>query len=185
MKSKTRKHPVAVVCEKFQPFHSEHLAYVRAAFSASERVIVGITNADASMIRHEEADPKRSLPESNPFSYYERYRMIEESLADCRIPRKRFDIVPFPVNRLELLVSYLPKNAVILVTLYGDDPWLVERRAKLEAAGWSTDVLWNRPTKGMTASGVRALIREGGKWEHLVPAAVSRIVKRIARERPI
>ena len=185
MNPRTIKSPIVAVCGKFQPFHNDHLAYVLAAFDVGERVIVGITNPDVSMTRYEEADPKRSLPESNPFSYYERYRMIEESLSDCRLPRDRFDIVPFPVNRLELLPSYLPKNAVILVTLYADDPWLVERQAKLKAAGWSTYVLWERPAKVLTASSVRELIREGGEWESFVPAAVGRIVKNITNERTI
>ena len=177
------KLPLVAVCGKFQPFHNEHFQYVLQAFDEGHHVIIGITNPDPKMTRHEDADPARSMPESNPFTYYERYKMITNCLAEQGVDRSLFDIVPFPLNIPEVWHHYIPRTAVFLVTLYGDDHWLEIRQEKLQSAGLSVKVLWSKESKGVTGNEVRDLINQGMQWEHLVPSGTTKVVKDVLNNR--
>jgi cytidyltransferase-like protein len=174
--------PLVVACGKFQPFHVEHLEYVLKAFEFGEHVVIGITNPDPMHIREEETDPRRSTREANPFTYYERYLMVRDSLRDADINCLRYDIVPFPINVPEVWFNYVPQNAVFLLTLYEDDQWLKVRKAKLEAAGLKTEVLWSKPNKGITGAEVRQKIRAGHEWDEHLPPAVARIIRECGLE---
>ncbi|MET0118869.1 MAG: helix-turn-helix domain-containing protein [Sedimenticola sp.] len=169
--------PLVMVCGKFQPFHLEHLEYVLAAFQEGDHVLIGITNPDPGYVRDEVADPKRSLSTSNPFSYYERYRMVVESLSDQGIQRDRYDVLPFPLNVPGSWFAYVPRKTVVLVTLYNDDPWLEERRKKLEQGGLRTKVLWGKDAKGITGTEVRAALTHQSNWMKLVPTGTSRVIR--------
>jgi nicotinamide mononucleotide adenylyltransferase len=167
---------LVAACGKFQPFHNEHLDYLLAALNEGEHCVVGITNPDPSYVRHEDSDPARSRTESNPATYYERFLMVTQSLCDAGISRDRFDVLPFPVNVPESWFNYFPRDALVLLTLYDDDPWLLERKARLEDHGLATRVLWQRPRKGITGADIRRRIIEGQPWRDLVPAATARVI---------
>jgi cytidyltransferase-like protein len=171
--------PLVAVCGKFQPFHIEHLEYVLKAFELGSNVIVGITNPDPTYIREEAADPVRSTTEANPFTYYERYLMVRDSLRDVGICYDRYDIVPFPINVPGAWFNYIPRNAVFLITLYDEDPWLMVRKNKLEEGGAKTEVLWAKPKKGISGADIRRNMRAGSNWNEHVPPAVARIVKEL------
>jgi cytidyltransferase-like protein len=173
-----RSWPFVAVCGKFQPFHLEHLEYVLAAFSLGDHVVVGITNPDPSTVRPEPADPRRGLPESNPATYFERLRMVAECLGDAGVDRARYSIVPFPLQHPQLWDHYLPPAAVVLLTLFGDDPWLIERKARFERHGRTTHVMWERAGKTVTGSGVRDAVVRGEEWRSLVPAGTARVMDR-------
>jgi nicotinamide mononucleotide adenylyltransferase len=177
------REPLVAVCGKFQPLHNEHLQYILGAFEVGDHVIIGITNPDPGMTRPEIADPVRSLPESNQFTYYERYAMVRNSLFDNFVDPTRFDIVPFPINLPEMWPHYIPSRAVFLITLYKDDEWLEVRRKKLEDAGLSVRILWSKTAKGITGSEVRALIKNNQEWEHLVPPGAARVIREVVTER--
>jgi len=164
------------VCGKFQPFHNEHLAYVLAAFDLGDHVVVGITNPDPTYVRDEVADPRRSRPESNPATYFERHLMVDGSLRAASIACDRYTIVPFPLNVPTSWAAYMPRDAVFLLTLYDDDPWLLERKRQLEREGLTTHVMWSRPTKGVVGTEVRRLIAEGREWRDAVPPTVARVI---------
>jgi nicotinamide mononucleotide adenylyltransferase len=170
---------VGLACGKFQPFHREHLDYVLAAIAHSSHTIIGITNPDPDYVAFEPADPKRSTEEANPFTYYERHQMVTESLHDHAVSPERYDIVPFPLNRPASWFCYVPRDAVALLTLYDDDPWLVERRRKLEVNGLTTAVLWSKPAKTITGSQVRQLMTFGAGWSSLLPAGSVRVIERL------
>ena len=72
---------------RFQPFHHGHLAYLTAAAARCERLLVGITNPDRLRTRPEADDPKRHLPEANPFTYTERLLMVTAAGAARRRSR--------------------------------------------------------------------------------------------------
>src|SRR5205085_4879358 len=97
---------------RFQPFHNGHLEYLRGAAERSDEVFVGITNPDPARIKPEPADPRRHLPESNPYSYVERLLMVEAAAADAGIEAERLHVVPFPVNEPELWDAYVPRDVV-------------------------------------------------------------------------
>src|SRR5438034_7277150 len=86
---------------RFQPFHNGHLEYLRAARELCDTLIVGITNPDPTAIVEEPTSEHRHLPESNPFTYFERLLMVREVLRDESIPHDRSIIIPFPVNSPE------------------------------------------------------------------------------------
>jgi nicotinamide mononucleotide adenylyltransferase len=179
--------PLVAACGKFQPFHSEHLAYILEAIRVGEHVIVGITNPDPHYVRFEPMDPQRSTPESNPFTYYERYLMVRGSLEEAGVGASRYDIVPFPLNVPESWFCYIPQEAVFLVTLYDDDEWLLDRKHKLIRGGVRTHVLWHKPGKTVVGTDIRARIRAGLEWESMVPPATARIIKslRLSKQIPI
>lgn len=171
------KWSLVAACGKFQPFHSDHLRYVLKACEVGEHVIVGITNPDPTYIRREEADLRRSTLEANPFTYYERYLMVKESLRDLRIQPSRYDIVPFPLNIPSSWFYYIPPEAIFLTTLYDEDEWLKTRNQKLVDGGFHTEVLWSKPKKTVVGKEVRRRIRSGLEWESLVPSGTARVIK--------
>lgn len=183
LSNENSRDPLVAVCGKFQPLHNEHLLYILRAFEVGERVIIGITNPDPTMTRHEDADPVRGLQESNPFTYYERYEMVRNCLRDSGVDPSRFDIVPFPINVPELWHHYIPASAVFLITLYEDDKWLEVRRRKLENAGLTVRVLWAKEGKGITGRDVRDLILHDQEWEHLVPFGAAQVVRKVGKDR--
>lgn len=171
-----RRWPLVAACGKFQPFHNDHLLYVLAAFEWGDHVLIGITNPDPHYVKSEEADPARSKPESNPATYYERYLMVQRSLDNEGIPRTRYDVVPFPLNVPESWFYYIPREAVFVLTLYGDDKWLEVRKHKLEEKGLQTHVLWSKNEKTVTGVQVRESIITDGNWRDLVPQGTAAII---------
>jgi nicotinamide mononucleotide adenylyltransferase len=61
-------------------------------------IIVGLTNPDPELILEEGTSGHRHLSESNPFTFFERLRMICETLLDCNLSPERVIIIPFPIN---------------------------------------------------------------------------------------
>ena len=105
------------VCGRFQIFHMDHLQYCLAAAHRCEHLIVGITSPDKSVNPLEAVDPHRCTDEANPCNYYERMKMIEGALLEAGLPREKFDIVPFPIGRPELIQAYVPAGVTVFVTV--------------------------------------------------------------------
>lgn len=177
--------PIGVIHGRFQPLHIGHMEYLLAGKERCEFLLIGITNPDPTLTAQHPANPVRSVPSSNPFTYYERLTMIRESLLEIGIARNEFDIVPFPINHPEILEYYVPMNARFFVTVYDD--W---GRAKLEvlrSRGLDVKVMWERSTSDRLTTGteVRKLIVTGDKWQHLVPSAVARIIQEFSLDERI
>jgi nicotinamide mononucleotide adenylyltransferase len=127
------QHQGWVVRGRFQPFHLDHLKYALESKRRCDFLLVGVTNPDPSLTKPDAADPARSLPKSNPFTYYERMIIARESLLEAGIPREPFDIVPFPINRRGLWDYYVPSAAVVYMTI--SDEWGRKKRKELIAGG--------------------------------------------------
>ena len=168
------KVPQGVACGRFQPFHLGHLEYVLAAKKQCDFLWVGIPNPEPSLTKRDPADPHRSLPTSNPFTYHERFLMIRESLLEAGVPRKQFDIVPFPINFPERIPWYAPKHAKYFVTVYDD--WGRKRVSLLQSAGLDVCVLWERtPDSKVTTGGeIRSMMQKKQRWQSKVPKAVAK-----------
>ena len=168
---------IGIALGRFQPLHVMHLKYLLAAAERCDHLVVGITNPVRSHIVESLSDPHRSLPESNPFTYFERYLMVRDSLSASGIPRSEFDIVPAPLGTSDLTECLPPPdNATVFVTVY--DAWGLERIELLNRLGYDVDVLWNRPEseKEITGTEVRRAMRSGNEWHDLVPAPVARLI---------
>src|SRR6266508_4802534 len=74
---------------RFQPFHNGHLEYLRATRDLCDSLVVGITNPDPETIREDPTSEHRHLPESNPFTYFERLLMVRDVLRDEGVPPER------------------------------------------------------------------------------------------------
>ena len=160
---------IGAVCGRFQIFHLDHLRYVLAAKERCEHLIVGITSPDASVSPAERTDENRGKAEANPCTYYERMKMVEAALLEAGLARDCFDIVPFPIGKIELLRFYLPDDARIFVTIL--DEWGYEKTQRMRAHGYEVEVLWERTDKVISSSMIRGCIVNGEDWREFVPPA--------------
>lgn len=169
----TRPHPLGFIHGRFQILHNDHLAYLLAGKKRCDRLMVGITNPDAASTREEAADPARSSRANNPLSYLEREVMIRDALIEAGVPAGDFEIKPFPICRPDEFDRHCPPEAIYFLTIYDD--WGREKKRRFEAHGLRTHVLWERPAsaKGISGTDVRAAIRDGRPWRHLVPPSVA------------
>jgi cytidyltransferase-like protein len=160
---------------RFQPFHLGHLEFMTAAKARCSRLYIGITNPDSSSLQYSEFDPKRSEASNNPFTYFDRARMIEETAGSLGWTMADFMVVPAPISDLARLKSYLPHPAstVYLATIY--DEWGEEKIRRLASLGYATEVMWRRTyaQRFTTGAEVRRRLREHGDWRPLVPDAVA------------
>ena len=141
------------------------------------RLIVGITNPDPSLVRHDSSDEARSSAIANPLTYYERYVMVGEALLEAGIDYPDFSIVPLPINIPELFKYYVPTDARFFLTIYDD--WGRRKLDLMQSLGLDTEVMWERTPeeKGITSSCIRDLIVKGQSWEHLTPPSVANLMK--------
>lgn len=160
---------------RFQPPHNGHLAYIRAAAERCAHLFVGITDPDRRATRPEADDPRRHLPESNPFTYTERLLMIAAGAEEAGLGGIR--IIPFPITEPDLWDDYVPRDAVHFLRLFS--PWGESKLQRLRARGYRTEVLDAPGGKEVSGEEVRAAIRRGGDWSDLVPPAVARFIHRL------
>ncbi len=152
---------IGVVRGRFQVFHLKHLEYVLAAKMRCRKLLIGIEEPDRIFRK-----------DQNPFTYYERFEMIHDSLIDFGIRRDEFEIVPFPSEHPERILNYVPQGAEFYLNLCDEDD--EKLLAELEKMGFQTEVLIekNEETRGVTSSEVRECILNGREWRSLVPKKV-------------
>jgi cytidyltransferase-like protein len=167
---------------RFQPFHNGHLEYVLRAWQRCEQLIVGITAADSTAVRKENASPHRHEPASNLFTYFERLQMIQDTLLTEGLNPSAFAIVPFPIQDPGLIGRYVPKGTIHFVRVYS--PWEEEKTRRLRDEGFPVVVLDPGEEKKVSGSEVRRLMREGLPWEHLVPLGAVEVVRWLLVEDP-
>jgi cytidyltransferase-like protein len=156
---------------RFQPFHLGHLEFLQGAAAQVDEVWVGVTNPDPTRIKPEPSDPLRHLPESNPYSYWERLLMIEAAAVDAGVPVR---VIPFPVNEPELWHAYVPHDVVQFIRLFSE--WGGTKFERLREAGYEVVVLDEGTEKQISGAEIRARMREGREWRALVPAGVARVI---------
>jgi nicotinamide-nucleotide adenylyltransferase/phosphinothricin biosynthesis protein PhpF len=159
---------------RFQPFHLGHREYLQLALERSEQLIVGITNPDPWQIAEEAASSHRHRAEANPFTFFERLRMVREVLLDDGVPLERVYIIPFPVNLPERWRSYVPDQVVHFVRVFSE--WEQTKVDRLRAHGYRTEILTPGVEKAYEATEVRRRIGAGEDWRALVPSATARVV---------
>jgi nicotinamide-nucleotide adenylyltransferase len=150
---------------RFQPFHKGHLATVKFALGEVDQLVIVVGSA------------QKSYEPRNPFTAGERVSMIKQSLDSEKVEAGRILIIPVPdvdvhslwTRQVDMLV---PKYDVV----FANDSFTLmlfrERGVKTVEAP-----LIDR--NEMQATEVRKKMAIGEKWESLVPAAVSRIIKEI------
>ncbi len=172
------KYDLGTIHGRFQILHNDHIKFLMAGKKLCKHLIVGITNPDPSLTKDHDSNPHRSTPVANPLTYYERYVMIKEALLEGGLKFSEFSIVPFPINVPELLKYYVPMDAVFFLSIY--DGWGRQKKEYLESLGLKVHVLWEvtLEEKGLSGSDIRNSMLKGEPWEHLLPTAVVKLVKK-------
>jgi nicotinamide mononucleotide adenylyltransferase len=147
-----------------------------------ERLIVGITAADSAAVRKEDTSPHRHEPESNPFMYFERLQMIQDTLLAEGLSPRDFAIVPFPIQDPGLIGHYVPEGTTHFVRVYSR--WEEEKVRRLREEGFPVEILDPGEEKKVSGTEVRRLLRKGLPWEHLVPRGATEVVHRLLVEDP-
>jgi cytidyltransferase-like protein len=163
---------------RFQPFHTGHLEYLRAALARCRHLLVGITSPDRTHRDNEPADPERGTAGANPFTYTERAQMVTRVLE-----REGVDslVIPFPVSRPELWPDYVPVGTTHYLRVF--DAWGAVKVERLGAAGYDVVVLDHRGEKQVTGAEVRRRLRTGGDWRSLVPVDVVSVIDSLPEAR--
>lgn len=159
---------------RFQLFHNDHLNYALLAKERCKKLIVGITSPENATLIREEIDPHRSESAANPFTYYERYNMVKLALLEAGIKREDFEIVPYPIERPEILYNYVPLTATSFFTIY--DKWGYEKLERLSSLGYDTVVLFDDREKKMCSTDIRQRMANGIDWKDMVPNAVYKYI---------
>ncbi len=168
-----------LVFGRFQPFHNGHIDHISTAFKECDFVYIGITNPDPTKNKFTRNDPSRSLPESNPFSYFHRQQMIREVLTDLKRPLESFSILPFPINYPDLILNYAPQNATYYTTLLNsesDNKWNYEKIEILKSLKLEVKTVQSK--RIISATSIRDMMKNNQQWEKFVPNAVSNYIKR-------
>ena len=84
--------------------------------------------------------------------------------------REDFEIVPYPIERPEILYTYVPLSATLFFTIYDD--WKYEKLHRLGELGYGTHVLFDKREKAMCSTEIRQKIFNGDEWKDMVPNAV-------------
>jgi nicotinamide-nucleotide adenylyltransferase len=160
---------LACVTGRFQPVHGQHLELFEIALREADHLIVAVTNPDRGSWHQEQASAHRHLRSANPFTYYERVRLLEAALGSAALTR-RTTIVPFDLTRGEYWTDYVPLSARHVVRAYSE--WERHKARVLADAGYQVTVLEGDPATKMSSSEIRARIEQGRSWAELVPNAV-------------
>jgi len=168
----------AVIHGRFQILHNDHLKYLLAGKAMCRHLVVGITNPDPVLTNSVEVDPGRSHVMSNPLTYFERLVLVREVLLEAGLSHKEMTITPLPITRPELFRHYVPMDALFVLSIY--DGWGRQKLEQFRSLGLNTHVLWevNPEQKGISAQDIRELMLKDQNWEHLVPEASARLLKK-------
>jgi nicotinamide mononucleotide adenylyltransferase len=168
--------PIGMVHGRFQPFHKEQLQYVLSGLAKCDELVVGITNPDESDYVFAEESDHRHRPEANPFSFYDRQRMVKESLIDVGVDWRRVTVVLFHLFDVSKWSHYLPLPASVVQFVRVFSPWEARKMSLFESYGFRVVEIDRGGVKTITSTEVRRLIRDGGEWRSLVPDATARII---------
>ncbi len=179
---------------RFHIIHWGHVEYLLKAKERCEYLVIGVTDCDTerayfnyndALKNYDNRDenllqPYRSFDKPIfPFTFYDRLRMIKDTLVAEGINSQEFDIVPFPVHKLYILKYYIPVDAVIFATIYDD--WGITKVEMFEKMGFNVEILWKRSLEDRFTTGteVRRRMIANEKWDHLVPKPVYDYIKKL------
>ena len=174
---------IGVVCGRFQGLHYGHMEYILNGLCSCKHLIIGITNylnssgLTKEQIKYNNIDNHRLNIDSNPFTYYERVKMIRIAMKEYNVSEDNYTIVPFPIEDPKQINKFIPKESVIFLTIY--DEWGKGKKHILQKEGYKTNVLWERSKNQKPISGtiVRDCAKNNGKLEYLVTPNVSNYIR--------
>jgi cytidyltransferase-like protein len=171
---------LACVTGRFQPVHGQHLELFEIALRDADRLIVAVTNPDPGRRHRERTSAHRHLSSANPFTYYERVRLLAAAL-DGAAMTSHTTIVPFDLTRPDYWTEYVPLRARQLVRAYSD--WERHKARLLADAGYRVTLIEGDPATKLSSSDIRERIERGDSWTGLVPPAVAGVLAELLEVR--
>ncbi|MDP8888538.1 MAG: nicotinamide-nucleotide adenylyltransferase [Thermoproteota archaeon] len=152
---------------RFQPFHKGHLALTKQILSKCDELVIIIGSAQFNFI------------EKDPFSAGERILMIHEALKEAEIDLSRCYIVPVANDENNARwLAYLRSMVPPFDVLYSGNDF-VKYLARSQDSGITIEDPVFAETNEYNGTNIRHLMQEGKPWEHLVPAAVAKIIQQV------
>jgi len=175
--------PLGCVTGRFQPVHEQHLALFEIALAECQHLAIAVTNPDPGAHHRERTSAHRHTASANPFTYFERLRLLEAALRDRGLA-DRATTVPFDLTRPEFWPQYVPLSARQFVRAYSD--WERQKARWFAQAGYAVVVLDGDQSDRMSASDIRAGMRAGDRgWHALVPAATVPVLDELLDRLPM
>lgn len=169
----------ASVHGRFQPFHNAHLKYVETALDQASRVYIGLTRVFDGVGPSEMVAPHRLTAHANPFSYYQRRKIIRAALEGAGLDFSRIDIGPFPIETINRLPDFWPTSKPCFTTTV--DEWNDEKIALLQRSGYRVSVIKEGAWKSSSmCSGtkIREMMRLGdSRWKDFVPEGTHSLIE--------
>ena len=173
----------ASVHGRFQPFHNGHLSYVLCALERTQHLHVGLTRLDSQKYSRGPGNVRAGLhseeDQNNPFSFFQRLKLVEAGIISAGIARERFTIIPFPIETPDRLASFFPRSGICFTTI--KDEWNQKKIEILQGEGFKVEVLEDVEKHGFAyASGtqIRGWAQSGNiGWLDAVPEGVRRLLK--------
>ncbi|MEM5472889.1 HAD hydrolase-like protein [Hoeflea sp. AS60] len=149
---------------RFQPFHREHLRFIRHAAAHCARLTIGVTNPFLSGAEPFTNDRTRS--DKNPLPYWFRKRWILAVLERDGFSLDRFSVVPCPLDSENLTQLFAPDTPAYVTNV---EDWSEEKSSLIARAGLRVCNLEVGP-KTISGSEIRDLIwANDQRWRSLVP----------------
>jgi cytidyltransferase-like protein len=170
---------LAAVTGRFQPVHAQHLELFAHALRHHDELVVAVTNPDSGARREEATSAHRHTDAANPFTYFERLRLLTAALAGEGMAGRAL-VVPFDLTRPDVWPEYVPRHARQYVRAYS--PWESDKAAQLEAGGYAVTVLEGDPAAKLDATAIRAGF-DDGSWITRVPTATVPVLRALLAAR--
>jgi nicotinamide-nucleotide adenylyltransferase len=155
----------AIFIGRFSPFHLGHLEIVKQILKEENELIIAIGSA------------QQSHTMKNPFTAGERVLMIRSSLLEEGIDLQKVFIIPVPdIFRNPVWVSHVQSFCPDFSIVYTNNSLLCRLFYESGFEVKSPKLVKRTLYKGTY---IRQLMIDGEKWEHLVPASVSKIILKI------
>jgi nicotinamide-nucleotide adenylyltransferase len=155
----------ALLVGRYQPFHNGHLEVVKKILEECDLLVIVIGSSQYSHTKE------------NPFTGGERLSMIEEVLADEKIPLHRYTIVPIPdINNNALWVSHVKTFCPPFDVAYTRNQ--LSKRL-FEEAGVKVKQQPSFDRERYSGTKIREKMITDHGWEELVPSGVARVIKKI------
>ena len=154
----------ALFIGRFQPFHLGHLSVVQQILSENDHLIIGIGST------------QYSGTDINPYTYQEREGMIQAALTEAKIPTEHTTIIAIPdIHDSDQWVKHVQNLTPPFSALYTGSPIVRE----LFKQSKNTTIKPVNFAHKISATQIRERMKNGEKWNHLVPATVERYLKNL------
>ena len=163
---------------RFQPFHNGHLQYFRWARERYDLVYVGITQIYSFSDGVFPGAAHRGVAENNPFTFFDRRKLIEAALVGEGFDLSCFRVIPFPIEDISTLPLFMPLGVPCCTTIHTE--WNEHKIKTLRDAGYQVEVLSADETGIARASGsdIRKRMKNGDEtWRQYVPKGVATVIE--------